>query len=437
MNGESVMPSALVGCILGALALCGNGCALPQKPAEEAGKAEGKANAEAEAGRKEEERKRLEADLRAQAEKKRLDADLRAQVEKEYAEKEKQEQAAAGDSTKKKGEWKRNAEESRTRDAEAKAKWLKEARAEAEKANEEMRKAQEANREKERVQRVKAYLADFSRNVETVYCFADENTPPGSDIPIDEDYQKLAAMVTGRGEWTLKDSGRNRSVVRFARLVLNAEARNEKVNLNPDPVLALIPQMTTADVLLDIHNNFVPPAMKKADAVEEAARRQRVISNARVNMGLRSLESADQRFEALGAGDLVGNDNTQWTRIHQEGERAIAALKAEIPAYWKAVNQVRRAQAERELLKGTLEACRARLIALGVPAEQLTQRAAPEKKAESRSERPVTIYMLKDGREIRAVVAVEMDDQLSLMDEAGKIQNVFKADITRTKKQSP
>jgi len=440
MNGKYLVTSVLRSLFLGALVLTWSGCSLPQK-AEDDTKA--KADAERQKG---DERKQLEAEIRAKlekevAEKRKKAAAEGAKKKEDEAEAKKREEEAkkkAAEEAKKKEE-----AEAKGKAAEEKVKAAAEAKAKAAEAaaakKAEENKVLEAKQEKERVDQVTAWVKGLPKSAAAAYCFLSGPPQAATQSPINGEYLQLVPLLSK--EWKIEDSQRNSQVVKLALAVLDAEANHEKVTLNPEAALELIPKMTTQEVLLDFHNNAVPAAFSETYPLEDAARRQRVMSNARLRVAIRGLASVNQDFQAYKEVRRKTDDATQMTRMAQEFRKATVTLTAETRPYWKAVNDIRLAIAERELLKQALEACKARLLALGVPADQLADTSALEKKAASlvptTPKKAVTIFKLKDGRQIRAVVAVEMGDQLSLKDEAGKIETVPKTDILESMKESP
>jgi hypothetical protein len=450
MNGKCWVTSGLACLFLGAFALTWSGCSLPQKGEDDA-----KAKADAEKQKEEEQRKRIEAEVRAKIEKEAAEKQKGAAVvgtkkkeeEAKEAEARKHEEEAKrkeAEEAKKKGdaEAKAAAAEAKAKAAEEKVKAAGEAKAKAaeeaaaKKADE--KKALETKQEKDRVDQVKAWLVGLPKSAAAAYCFVEDfaQVQPGGLVNAEH---KMFLDLAGK-EWKIDDSGRNNLVIKHGRMFLDAEAKNEKVTLNPEPALQLIPQIATTEVLLEAHNTLIPQAVRAALALEEGARRQRVMSNARLNIGLRGLISADQQYQAYKDIPRKTDDRTQLTRITQEFTKAVGTLTTETRVYWKAVNEIRLAAVQRELLKQALEACKARLLALGVPAGQLADTSDLEKRAASLApvtKKAVTVYKLRDGRQIRAVAAVEMGDQLSLKDEAGKIESVPKTDIVETQKDSP
>ena len=453
MDRKDLAARVLVGLSLCVVVMLWTGCSLPQKAQDDT-----KAKAEAER-QKEEERKRLEAEIRAQLEKESEEKENEEKGKKaaEEAKKKEEEEKLAADK-KKEAEEKAKVGEPAKKEAEvvieAKAGAValsreeyqaKVAQAKA-KRQEENQKQAEAKKEKVRVQQVKTWFPAVSRNVRGTYCFADDTAQSPNVLCCDEYIQLLGMLPRA---WDISEHERNTQIPRLVRAVLSADARNEKVTVNPDLILTVIPEMTTTEVLLDLHNNLIPPAIKGTFEREEPARRQRVISMSRVNLGLSSLQNADAMYVAQArTKDLNKGDATPDVKMQQEFQKALSVLPTEVRAYWKALNDLRHALAEREVLKQVQAACKARLLQLGVAAEQLTGAQAPEKKSATTAapttttvpqpaKGPVTVYKLKDGRQIRAVMTVEMGDQLSLKDEAGRIEAVNKTDIVETTKESP
>jgi hypothetical protein len=422
-------------------------CSGEARQAEAAQKAEQEALAQAD---RERQTAAEAAERKDRADQERLQAGERARKEREAAEGKlkktaaEQERLAAERRKQEEEAREKAAEEAKARleatakAKEARAKAVIEARTKATEAaadrKEASRKAQEARDDAARVQELKAWLAGLPQSVAAVYSLAEGSTPGGAP---ENDYVQLMSLMVGA--WTVEDCARNTEIVRAGNVLLSGEVKREKFTLKPEPALELIPQIATVDALLAFHNALIPPALKNTHTAEDAARRERVMASARLSMALRNLASLDQQFKALRVARPTADDLAPLTRLRTDGEKTKTALKSETPVYWKAVNEVRGALIERELLRQALAACKTRLLGLGVPAEKLGETATPDKKAAAPTQEktPVIVYKLKDGRQIRAVVTVEMGDQLSLKDESGKIESVPKTDIVGTAKESP